>query len=42
MDGTLGDKGFFDSAQRGVKQASETLGMTVKTVEGGTNQADWP
>ncbi|NOU90731.1 BMP family ABC transporter substrate-binding protein [Paenibacillus sp. LMG 31460] len=42
VNGTLGDKGFFDSAQRGVKQAGETLGMTVKTVEGGTNQADWP
>ncbi|OPH56613.1 BMP family ABC transporter substrate-binding protein [Paenibacillus ferrarius] len=42
VNGTLGDKGFFDSAQRGVKQASETLGMDVKTVEGGTNQADWP
>jgi basic membrane protein A and related proteins len=42
VNGTLGDKGFFDSAQRGVKQAGETLGMDVKTVEGGTNQADWP
>ncbi|GFZ84717.1 BMP family ABC transporter substrate-binding protein [Paenibacillus marchantiophytorum] len=42
VNGTLGDKGFFDSAQRGVKQAIETLGMEVKTVEGGTNQADWP
>ncbi|MFB9324589.1 BMP family protein [Paenibacillus aurantiacus] len=41
VDGMLGDKGFFDSAQRGVDKAAKELGMDVKTVEGGTNQADW-
>ncbi|TYP71971.1 BMP family lipoprotein [Paenibacillus methanolicus] len=41
VDGALGDKGFFDSAQRGMDRAAKELGMDVKTVEGGTNQADW-
>lgn len=41
-NGTLGDKGYFDSVQRGVLQASEVLGIETKTVEGGSNQADWP
>ncbi|MFD2332725.1 BMP family protein [Cohnella sp. GCM10020058] len=40
-DGTLGDKSFFDSAERGMQKARSELGIDVKTVEGGTNQADW-
>jgi basic membrane protein A len=41
INGTLGDKGFFDSAQAGFQKAGKELGITVKTVEGGNNQADW-
>lgn len=40
-NGTLGDKGFFDSTERGLQKAGKELGIEVKTVEGGTNQADW-
>lgn len=42
VNATLGDKSFFDSVKRGVDQAEEELGFEVKTIEGGTNQADWP
>lgn len=42
VNGTLGDKGFFDSAEKGLKEAHDKLGIDIKTVEGGTNQADWP
>jgi len=42
VNGTLGDKGFFDSAQKGLEKAKSDLGIETKTVEGGTNQADWP
>lgn len=41
VNATLGDKSFFDSAQRGIEQAEEELGYEIKTIEGGTNQADW-
>jgi basic membrane protein A and related proteins len=41
VNGTLGDKGFFDSAQRGLEQAERELGIELKTVEGGYNQSDW-
>jgi len=36
VPGTLGDLGFFDSANAGLKKAS-ALGATVKVVEGGVN-----
>lgn len=42
VNGTLGDKGFFDSAERGLKKAKDELGIDYKIVQGGTNQADWP
>ncbi|MBW5449095.1 BMP family ABC transporter substrate-binding protein [Cohnella sp. CFH 77786] len=41
VNGTLGDKGFFDSAEAGVQKAVKELGIQAKTVEGGNNQADW-
>lgn len=42
VNGTLGDKGFFDSAQAGLDKAAKELAVEVKTIEGGNNQADWP
>ncbi|MGV3488170.1 MAG: BMP family lipoprotein [Tuberibacillus sp.] len=42
VNGTLGDKGFFDSAEAGMKEAQKKFGIDIKTVEGGNNQADWP
>lgn len=41
VNSTLGDKSFFDSAQAGMQRAVKELGIKSKTVEGGTNQADW-
>lgn len=42
VNGNLGDSGFFDSAKAGLDRVEAELGMTVKTVQGGTNQSDWP
>ncbi|NIK76517.1 basic membrane protein A [Paenibacillus castaneae] len=42
VNGNLGDSGFFDSAKAGLDRAEAELGVTVKTVQGGTNQSDWP
>jgi basic membrane protein A len=41
VNASLGDKSFFDSVKRGVNQAVKELGYEEKTIEGGTNQADW-
>ena len=34
MNGTLGDKSFFDSANRGVQKAAKELPITAKVIEG--------
>ena len=41
VNGTLGDKSFFDSAQSGVQRAVKELGITAKTIEGGFDPARW-
>jgi len=41
VNGVLGDKSFFDSAERGVKKASEEFGFEYKTIEMGTDPAGW-
>jgi len=41
VNGTLGDKAFFDSAHRGVKQAEEEFGIVTKTIEGTYEEANW-
>lgn len=42
VPGTLGDLGFFDSGEAGIKKAESQLGVKTKTVEGGTNAtATW-
>lgn len=41
LNGTLGDKSFFDSAARGVQMAEEQLGITARVIEGGYDPARW-
>ena len=41
INGTLGDKSFIDSAFRGLSEAADTLGYTVKTVELGYDESTW-
>jgi len=41
VNGTLGDKSFFDSAARGVTMAENKLGIMGKVVEGGYDPARW-
>lgn len=41
VNGTLGDKSFFDSALRGLKQAETEAGITLKVIETGEDQAKW-
>jgi len=41
VNGTLGDKSFFDSANRGVQRAAKELGVMTKTIEGGYDPARW-
>ncbi len=41
INGTLGDKSFFDSADRGLKMAIQDLGVEGKTIEGGYDPAKW-
>ncbi|MCC7446611.1 MAG: BMP family ABC transporter substrate-binding protein [Anaerolineae bacterium] len=41
VNGVLGDKSFFDSAQRGVDQIVKDYGATAKTVELGIDPQNW-
>ncbi|HAJ36797.1 MAG TPA: BMP family ABC transporter substrate-binding protein [Chloroflexi bacterium] len=41
VNGVLGDKSFFDSAQRGVQRAADELGAEVKTIEAGVDPTGW-
>lgn len=41
INGTLGDKGFFDSAARGVKQAGDELGIIYKIIEATYTASEW-
>ncbi len=41
INGVLGDKSFFDSAERGVKKASEDFAIEYKTIEAGVDPAKW-
>ena len=41
VNGTLGDKSFFDSANAGVQRAAKELGVTMKVIEGGFDPARW-
>lgn len=41
VNGTLGDKSFFDSANRGLKQAEADFGIVLKVIETGEDQTKW-
>ncbi|MFA0521574.1 BMP family ABC transporter substrate-binding protein, partial [Vibrio sp. 10N.222.55.E8] len=41
VHGTLGDKSFMDSAQRGMNMAHEKLNIRSKTVEAGLDSTQW-
>ncbi|MDA3938133.1 MAG: BMP family ABC transporter substrate-binding protein [Spirochaetia bacterium] len=41
VNGTLGDKSYFDSAARGIDKAVKELGIFGKVVEGGYDPARW-
>ncbi len=41
VNGTLGDKSFIDSADRGLTQAADELGYDVKVVELGYDESEW-
>ncbi|MGB9770021.1 MULTISPECIES: BMP family lipoprotein [Caldisericum] len=41
INGTLGDKSFFDSANRGLEMAIKDLGVDGKVIEGGYDPAKW-
>lgn len=41
VHGTLGDKSFMDSAQRGMDKAKQELGIKTQTVEAGLDSTQW-
>ncbi len=41
VNGVLGDKSFFDSAQRGIDRAVAELGVEAKTIEAGIDPTAW-
>jgi basic membrane protein A len=41
INGTLGDKSFFDAAARGLRQAAHTLPLHARVVEGGVDPTRW-
>lgn len=41
LNGTLGDKSFFDSAQRGMEMIKNELGYEIRTIELGYDRNKW-
>src|SRR3990172_7302682 len=41
LNGVQGDKSFFDSAVRGVKQTEQEFGIQLKIIEAGIDPAKW-
>ena len=41
INGTLGDKSFFDSAQTGLDEIAEAYGYDIKTIELGSDRSEW-
>lgn len=41
VNGALGDLGFFDSANRGMKRLQEELGFEIQVIETGDDESKW-
>src|ERR1041385_6209948 len=41
INGTLGDKSFFDSAERGLERAQKDFGIKLKNIELGDDSTKW-
>ncbi|HEU4460277.1 MAG TPA: BMP family ABC transporter substrate-binding protein [Methylibium sp.] len=41
VNGTLGDKSFYDSAERGLRAARDELGLRTRVVEAGNDPTRW-
>lgn len=41
INGTLGDKSFFDSANAGIEHAKKDFGIDAKVIEMGTDPSKW-
>lgn len=41
VNGSLGDKSFYDSADRGLKQAKQQLGLRSRVIEAGLDPTRW-
>lgn len=41
INGNLGDLGFFDSANEGIKRLKTDYGINAKVIEAGTDQVNW-
>lgn len=41
VNGTLGDKSFYDSAARGMRQAGRSLPVVARVIEGGNDPTRW-
>ncbi len=41
INGTLGDKSFFDSAERGLERARTDFGIVLKSIEAGDDSTKW-
>ncbi|WAC71560.1 BMP family ABC transporter substrate-binding protein [Roseateles sp. SL47] len=41
INGTLGDKSFFDGAAKGMRDAARALPVSVRIIEGGTDPTRW-
>ncbi len=41
VNGTLGDKSFFDSAARGMRELQRSLPVTARVIEGGIDPTRW-
>lgn len=41
VNGVLGDKSFYDSAQRGMDRAEAELGVETRTIEAGLDETQW-
>lgn len=41
VNGTLGDKSFFDSANAGIERAKQELGIEAEVIEAGNQPSEW-